>query len=73
MSWHCAFCESSDNDKTWTYVVVSFLDGGVPIKFVCHAECLKEKLSDNATYLQEQIQLEIEDSIELKEKIKNCG
>lgn len=55
MSWHCAFCGSSDNDKTWVYLNIAFVDGGIPINVVAHAECLQKQLFSEADNIIEVI------------------
>ena len=47
MSWHC-FCEDSRNEeKPWVHVHIAFIDGGIPITIVCHADCLRKVLCES--------------------------
>jgi len=71
MSWHCAFCGSTNNKKKWTHITVSFIDGGIPINMVAHAECLKEKTFKEADNLHEEIDSKIEDINEAKKDLKD--
>lgn len=53
MSWHC-FCDDSTNEKKpWVHVHVAFIDGGIPITFVCHADCLRKAICEDKGILRE--------------------
>ena len=41
MSWHCPYCESSDNDAKWCKIMVGPISGGIPFTYVCHIDCLR--------------------------------
>jgi hypothetical protein len=47
MSWHCNCKNSTDEKKPWVHVHVAFVDSGIPITFVCHADCLRKALCES--------------------------
>lgn len=52
MSWHCNCNDSTNEDKPWVHVHVAFVEGGIPITFVCHADCLRKAIcEDNGTLI----------------------
>ena len=51
MSWHCNCEDSTNENKAWVHVHVAFIDGGIPITFVCHADCLRKAICENKNVL----------------------
>lgn len=47
MSWHCNCDDSTNEKKPWVHVHVAFIEGGIPITFVCHADCLRKAICED--------------------------
>lgn len=47
MSWHCNCDDKRNEGKPWVHVHIAFIDGGIPISIVCHAECLRKALCED--------------------------
>ena len=53
MSWHCNCNDERNEGIPWVHVHIAFIDGGIPISIVCHAECLRKALCIKDGYLIE--------------------
>lgn len=46
MSWHCNCDDARNEGIPWVQLHIAFIDGGIPISIVCHAECLRKALCE---------------------------